>query len=1068
MDFGITLILFAVFFAISLLLRPKPQSTDVRPDSLGQFKLPTATEGRTVPLIWGRVKIDGSNVTWYGNLKTQPITKKIKTGLFSSKEEVLAYKYFLGIQFALCRGVVDKLTRVWIDDKVVYDGGDVSHLGSALINKPELFGGEDQQGGVKGHLKFYGGTLNQNEDSYLDSKLNHSSITDTPGYRGTCYVVWTFGSADPRGPGYIGNSSNVRPFAFEVERIPNGLGMTMGHDKVQTFNANPANVLYEILTDPDWGLGFSDSDIDLTAFITAGETLYDEDNGWSMILDNPMSAQELIKEVERQIDGVLYMDRTSGKWTIKLVRADYTLSMQPAIDETNIIEIKDFTRASWHNTSNNVQIPFTDRDKNYKATYARAQDVANMALQGGNVVTIEDKYPGVMSRTTANRLAWRALRLNAYPLAKAQFVVDRTLYALNVGDVVRWSDTKLGITDMAMRITRIDLGSLEDGAITIDCVQDVFAHETASFADPDDSDWVDPAGTPVDIPSADRLIFEAPKAFTDRVEPGKLGNGGGLGGGGVFNRIWCGARDQEDGTNGFEIWSSIESATYRLDGKVKGYLLSGELDADLTIDNVEGSDTITVKCTPDTQSDLLDRIQPRTPTEIGQHLKNIVLVGNEFIGFQDVAANGSDKIDLTGCYRALMDTVPQNHAADDRVWFISLVGDMTQQHFIFNDDIDIKLLPFGPFGQLALADATNTTITINRRGKLPYPPSIMNLDGDNWQDPVNINSGVDLVWIRRDFRTVNEVEAVVDEASLTTDFPSFNTTEYQVKVYVDPDGANTLTYTSAWIPDGDLHLDASAFSGGTTYTFDNADDGELPMGFTTYYSPSGDLTVPYTGGTGLMYEAMATADLRPTTPPTSGQEVVAAQIDGITSPPSTRSYTIRLRYNDPDQWSAEIYDRADFSIGTGVIATITIDPTGPDTIVFVSLLGQTIGVSDPSTGFVSYGDNGAGYTITGNTLPMEIDFTISVSGNDYELFVNGVSQFSPVTITDLTSNTGVGFGFGFTQTSGTQANPGIIRFVDGGGTATRARITIDTRHVFGVTTVLGLQALTWDFDVIDV
>jgi hypothetical protein len=135
-----------------------------------------------------------------------------------------------------------------------------------------------------------------------------------------------------------------KAFAFEVVRIPNGLALGSGHETIQSADANPMNVLYEILTDPDRGLGFAAADIDTTAFAAAADVLWSEDNGFSMILDSHSTAGDLIKEIERQIEGIVFVDRTTGKWTIKLVRADYTLGSMPAIDETNIKEVRDFAR----------------------------------------------------------------------------------------------------------------------------------------------------------------------------------------------------------------------------------------------------------------------------------------------------------------------------------------------------------------------------------------------------------------------------------------------------------------------------------------------------------------------------------------------------------------------------------------------------------------------------------------------------------------------------------------------------------------------------------------------------
>ena len=47
--------------------------------------------------------------------------------------------------------------------------------------------------------------------------------------------------------------------------------------------------------------------------------------------------------------------------------------------------------------------------------------------------------------------------------------------ALNPGEVFRFSNSELGITDLPMRTTRIDFGDFQKGDITLTLVQDIFS-----------------------------------------------------------------------------------------------------------------------------------------------------------------------------------------------------------------------------------------------------------------------------------------------------------------------------------------------------------------------------------------------------------------------------------------------------------------------------------------------------------------------------------------------------------------------------------------------------------------
>ncbi|GAF87143.1 unnamed protein product, partial [marine sediment metagenome] len=279
--------------------------------------------------------------------------------------------------------------------------------------------------------------------------------------------------------GNVGNSTSIAPWKFEVRRIPNGLAL--GTPSINDGNdCNPMNVIYEIMTNTRWGLGYPAADIDTANFEAAAATLLTEGNGFSFGLESHMEAVDLLNEVERQVDGITFLDHSTGKWKIKLARGGYDINTVPQLDEDNLVELGDFSRGAWEDTTNQVRVGFSNRVLDYKEDFALAQDIANAMIQGGGTpttgvnISVTEKYPGVKDGDLANQIAWRDLRTLSYPLAKATFVVDRSFWDVTPGDVIAWTDADLGFTKLPMRIMRIDYGELRDGRITLSCVQDVF------------------------------------------------------------------------------------------------------------------------------------------------------------------------------------------------------------------------------------------------------------------------------------------------------------------------------------------------------------------------------------------------------------------------------------------------------------------------------------------------------------------------------------------------------------------------------------------------------------------
>lgn len=76
LQFVIQIAIMIVSSLISAALAPKPKPP--KPASITDFELPTAEEGREIPVVFGEVWITGPNVLWYGDLASKPIKKKAK------------------------------------------------------------------------------------------------------------------------------------------------------------------------------------------------------------------------------------------------------------------------------------------------------------------------------------------------------------------------------------------------------------------------------------------------------------------------------------------------------------------------------------------------------------------------------------------------------------------------------------------------------------------------------------------------------------------------------------------------------------------------------------------------------------------------------------------------------------------------------------------------------------------------------------------------------------------------------------------------------------------------------
>ncbi len=64
----VQLALFVLSAVVSAMLAPKPPVP--KKASLVDFDVPSAEQDRAIPVIFGKVRVTGPNVVWYGDLNT--------------------------------------------------------------------------------------------------------------------------------------------------------------------------------------------------------------------------------------------------------------------------------------------------------------------------------------------------------------------------------------------------------------------------------------------------------------------------------------------------------------------------------------------------------------------------------------------------------------------------------------------------------------------------------------------------------------------------------------------------------------------------------------------------------------------------------------------------------------------------------------------------------------------------------------------------------------------------------------------------------------------------------------
>ncbi len=729
-------------------LSPRERSDRLRPSALGEFSVPTAEEGRVIPVAFGTCHIRGPNCVWYGDLATEAI---------ETDKQVTGYRYYLGMHYVLCHGPVDDVLEVRWDGRIPsITSSTLATYKRITVNAKDLFGQDD---GIRGTLDAYFGGLAQVASPYLVSAIGAA----LPGLRGICHVVLN--------RPWLGNSPYIKPISFVVRRLPNSLSLSAGAHDIST-DANPACMLYEILTDQRWGLGLPVGSIDVTGFRAAGVTLKAEGFGLSMLFDGASTARDMIDEILRHIDALVYSDPSTGLLTLKLIRADYTLGSLPVLDTTNLVSCE-LVRPAWEETRNHVRVRYVDRASDFAERVANAQDLANIQVRAGDVSVEDLDFMGISNGALAQRVAARSLKSESYPIARLELVANRTAHAVRPGDVYKLSWPPLGIVDMVVRLSDPGYGTLTDGRVTMQALEDVFAVTWTGYPAPVATEWVDPFIAP-QVLLASRLM-ETPYTFGLGVKVPVVGGAYFLDVG-ENRRVMTLAVRGAYAALGYEVWSDPAGGTSYLEtNSVSQLTPSGVLSASIT----PKSTSLTV--TSGVGLSVLESVNAAALAEG----RNLLIVDDEIVAWQTVTDNGDGTWTISGLVRGCIDTTPKSHASAARAWFASN-GYGLSRFSPYDADLTLtaKLLPFNTKGTLAIGAATQISTTTVSRSTRPYVPGAIKLNTIGY--PVNINGQLVVSWSHRNRLAVWEYD---DAGATGSGEPSVT---YRVKVYGE---AGTLIHT---------------------------------------------------------------------------------------------------------------------------------------------------------------------------------------------------------------------------------------------------------------------------------
>lgn len=732
-----------IFMAIASALAPKPKGA--KPATASEFTVSTASEGRMITVLWGRKRIRGPNCVWYGNIR--PKKKQEWTDKMFGKKVTVGYRYSMGMHLILSH-CIEKISQFWVGEKVAWpvvnDPTQYNLTGTTTIQVSALniLGGKKREGGVSGKISVQFGHPDQTANPYLVQHLGPL----VPAYLYQTGVIFE--------DFYFGDSPYLREFSFMGHRtgiLANGSPQWYPAKADINGDCNPAHIIRECLTDPDWSIGESVSNIDDDSFVYAADILYNEGFGLGFLWDASCTLQEFINEVLAHIDGVLFIHPATDKWTLRLLREDYEASTLEVFDEDEIEEIEHDT-STISEVVNKIVVEYHNLVNPSEPKTATAVDNSLVERQGGAEIEKVIQFPGINDDTLANVVAHRELRRVTSILPQFNLKANRKMAHLLPGDLFKLSWSARNITELVVRVVKVNLGSPNNNVVTIGVVRDVFEAGVPVISNNIPTEWVNPHSYPID--TVLRGCIESPYWFLAKYlyEPDDM----------VYwpnewSKLMVYAARPVSSAFGYELWvRDSASLPFYYDGDgawaptalVAVDVPAAGAETTIYLDNCIDLDTV----------------------EVGMLAK----IDDEFMYVTSVDSVNN----VITAERGSLDTIPAPHGhGTSRAWFIDL-HNIVSASYAALDTPAVKFLTETGEGILEIDDATElVSSALAGRYKMPYPPGNFKINAVSF--PATFSGQPTLSWAHR---TRLKIDAIVAHDDATSYGPEQDQT-YTLEIY---------------------------------------------------------------------------------------------------------------------------------------------------------------------------------------------------------------------------------------------------------------------------------------------
>ncbi|HTF96740.1 MAG TPA: hypothetical protein VL995_11455 [Cellvibrio sp.] len=639
-------------------------------------------------------------------------------------------------------GEVDEITEIRVGDRVAWQGN-ISSNTTITIDKPDLFGGDESEGGIQGTLDVMLGAPNQPVNSKLAAMFGRA----VSAYRKRTTLFFD---------GMVcALSKYPKPWSIRRNRRLKGWDGGVWYPAKAAIDLpggikamNGAHIIYEALTNRDWGDKKPRSKLDEASFREAADICYAEGLGLCMEYFRQSPIKEFIGEVQSHIGANVFQSRTTGLWTIRLVRAPTDINALPLFTPaTGLLGIEDDDNAAPVVAVNDIVVIFTDVLRQKEGSVRIPNSAGHRSAGGAISETVT--YSGIPTAELAARLGQRDLRAK-YSAKKFKVKLDRRGYKIEPGGLFRISDPARGIANLVLRAGKIDDGTIDSGVIRVDAALDVFGLPSNSFVKPQPPLYTPPSTTP--LPVATRFVSEATyrdlamaldNAALESITPGT-------------NFLTTMALAPSGLSLNYQLETRVSPGKWRSDtcefcptAIVVPEIPLGAAPVTVALQNIIGLDVVAIG--------------------------SACAIDNEILRVDAVNLSALTVTLARGC----IDTVPAAHAAGARIWFYEDYLGVASNEFAAGVNVQTRMLTRTVSGVLDAGSAPLDTYLMAQRRERPYPPGNVRINGDAY--PAKVVGGLTVAFSYRN--RVVQADQLIDTTMVGINDESGTT--YRMKIIGD-------------------------------------------------------------------------------------------------------------------------------------------------------------------------------------------------------------------------------------------------------------------------------------------